>query len=292
MSTPDVRIATPTEIDQCVATIVLAFSSDPAARWAFADRWYFEVFRARSRVGGKASIRAQLTSLPACAALWIRRALSLRGGMDRGDRERGRGERREGMFGCSANGRVPPCGPHWYGLDWDRPGETGQWLWLGLLRHALASATGRVRLSRGNSARTCRSTEHGFEAWARFQRQLRAITTMCEGRAKPTAAAIEHLRLMMVSGSAPCGERRLCANVGDIPKRAVVDGWSPVRGRTSRVATHSTGSQSRQVRVSTTASRGPRADLARRRCRDRLLELDIDGIGGRRTRHATQVAVT
>ena len=38
MHTPaEVRTARPAEIDQCVATIVLAFSADPAARWAFTD---------------------------------------------------------------------------------------------------------------------------------------------------------------------------------------------------------------------------------------------------------------
>src|SRR3990170_8974779 len=74
MPTPDVRTATPTEADRCVATIVLAFSGDPAARWAFADpHVYFETFPRFVRAfGGKAFDQGSAHHIAGCAAaLWL-----------------------------------------------------------------------------------------------------------------------------------------------------------------------------------------------------------------------------
>jgi hypothetical protein len=70
----DVRTAAPSEIDQCVATIVLAFSGDPVARWAFADpRAYFQTFPRFVRAfGGKAFDQGSAHLIAGCAAaLWI-----------------------------------------------------------------------------------------------------------------------------------------------------------------------------------------------------------------------------
>ena len=70
MPAPDVRTATPAEIDQCVATIVLAFSSDPAARWAFVEpHVYFEIFPRFVRAfGGKAFDHGSAHQIAGCAA--------------------------------------------------------------------------------------------------------------------------------------------------------------------------------------------------------------------------------
>jgi hypothetical protein len=66
MPTQDVKIATQSEIDQCVATIVLAFSSDPAPRWLYADpHAFFDNFPRFVRVFGGEGFRARIGS-PHC----------------------------------------------------------------------------------------------------------------------------------------------------------------------------------------------------------------------------------
>jgi hypothetical protein len=74
MPAQQVKIATQRDVDQCVALIVLAFSSDPAARWLYPDPSQFLTFFPRfvRAFGGKAfeSGSAHLIDRSA-AALWF-----------------------------------------------------------------------------------------------------------------------------------------------------------------------------------------------------------------------------
>jgi GNAT superfamily N-acetyltransferase len=178
MSTPDVRIATPTEIDQCVATIVLAFSSDPAARWAFADpHVYFEGFPRFVRAfGGKAFDQGSAHLIPGCAAaLWIPPGFEpdeeamvalIESAVAESDRE--------AMFGMFEQmGAFHPAEPHWYlpliGTD---PAKRGNGYGSALLRHALAICD-RQKMPAYLEATSARNVplyqRHGFEALGTIQ---------------------------------------------------------------------------------------------------------------------------
>jgi hypothetical protein len=60
-----VNVATQGEVDQCIALIVLAFSSDPAARWLYPDPSQFLAYFPRfvRAFGGKAFEHGWRTSL-------------------------------------------------------------------------------------------------------------------------------------------------------------------------------------------------------------------------------------
>lgn len=144
MPQPDVRTATPAEIDRCVATIVLAFSGDPAARWAFADpHTYFEIFPRFVRAfGGRAFDHGTAHLIEGCAAaLWLPPGVEpdeeamvalIESAVAENDRE--------AIFGVFEQmAAIHPKEPHWYlpliGTD---PAQQGNGYGSALLRHALA----------------------------------------------------------------------------------------------------------------------------------------------------------
>lgn len=178
MSTPDVRTATPTDIDRCVATIVLAFSSDPAARWAFADpHVYFDIFPRFVRAfGGKAFDRGSAHHIAGCAAaLWIPPGVEpdeeamvalIESAVAESDREA-----MSGVFEQMA--AFHPAEPHWYlpliGTD---PAKRGNGYGSALLRHALAICD-REKMPAYLEATSARNVplyqRHGFEALGTIQ---------------------------------------------------------------------------------------------------------------------------
>jgi GNAT superfamily N-acetyltransferase len=144
MRAPEVRTATKAEIDQCVATIVLAFSGDPAARWAFADpQTYFDIFPRFVRAfGGNAFDQGSAHHIPGCAAaLWLPPGVEpdeetmvalIESAVTESDRE--------AMFGVFEQmAAFHPQEPHWYlpliGTD---PAKRGNGYGSALLSHALA----------------------------------------------------------------------------------------------------------------------------------------------------------
>ena len=75
MATQQIKTATQTEVDQCTAVIVLAFSSDPGVRWMYPNPYqYLENFPRFVRAfGGKAfeHSTAQYVDGFLAAALWL-----------------------------------------------------------------------------------------------------------------------------------------------------------------------------------------------------------------------------
>lgn len=178
MPEPDVSTATKAEMDQCVATVVLAFSSDPAARWAFADpQVYFEIFPRFVRAfGGKAFDHGSAHYIEGCAAaLWLPPGVEpdeetmvglVESAVAEGDRE--------AMFGLFEQmGAFHPKEPHWYlpliGTD---PAKQGSGHGSALLRHALAICD-RDKLPAYLEASSPRNVplyrRHGFEALGTIQ---------------------------------------------------------------------------------------------------------------------------
>lgn len=178
MPEPDVSTATKAEMDQCVATVVLAFSSDPAARWAFADpKIYFEIFPRFVRAfGGKAFDHGSAHYIEGCAAaLWLPPGVEpdeetmvalVESAVPEGDRE--------AMFGLFEQmGAFHPKEPHWYlpliGTD---PAKQGSGHGSALLRHALAICD-RDKLPAYLEASSPRNVplyrRHGFEALGTIQ---------------------------------------------------------------------------------------------------------------------------
>jgi len=178
MSTPDVRTATPTDIDRCVATIVLAFSGDPAARWAFSDpHMYFSIFPRFVRAfGGKAFDHGSAHHIAGCAAaLWIPPGVepdeeALVALVESAVAARDR----EAVFGVFEQmGAFHPKEPHWYlpliGTD---PAKQGNGFGSELLRHALAICDQQSMPAylEATSARNVPLYQrHGFEALGTIQ---------------------------------------------------------------------------------------------------------------------------
>jgi GNAT superfamily N-acetyltransferase len=173
MRTPNVKSATPTEIDRCVATIVLAFSGDPVARWAFADpHTYFEIFpRFVQAFGGKAFDQGSAHLVGGCAA-----ALWLPPGIDPDEEtmvaliESAVAESdREAMFEVFEQmAAFHPKEPHWYlpliGTD---PAQQGNGHGAALLRHALAICDEQkmpAYLEASSPRNVPLYQRHGFEA--------------------------------------------------------------------------------------------------------------------------------
>jgi GNAT superfamily N-acetyltransferase len=173
MHEPEVKTATPAEIDQCVATIVLAFSGDPAARWAFADpQAYFATFPQFVRAfGGKAFEHGSAHHIAgSAAALWMPPGVEpdeeamvalIESAVAENDRE--------AMFGVFEQMAVfHPQEPHWYlpliGTD---PAKQGNGFGSALLRHALAicDQQNMPAYLEATSARNVPLYQrHGFEA--------------------------------------------------------------------------------------------------------------------------------
>ena len=173
MHAPEVRTATKTEIDQCVATIVLAFSGDPAARWAFADpQTYFDIFPGFVRAfGGKAFDQGSAHHIAGCAAaLWLPPGVEpdeetmvalIESAVPESDRE--------AMFGVFEQmAAFHPQEPHWYlpliGTD---PAKQGSGYGSALLSHALAICD-EEKMPAYLEATSARNVplyqRHGFEA--------------------------------------------------------------------------------------------------------------------------------
>jgi ribosomal protein S18 acetylase RimI-like enzyme len=174
----EVRTATQSEIDQCVATIVLAFSGDPAARWGFADpKTYFEVFpRFVKAFGGRAFDHGSAHHVPGCAAaLWLPPGVEpdeetmvalIESATANGDQE--------AMFSLFEQmGTFHPKEPHWYlpliGTD---PAKQGNGHGSALLRHALAICD-RDRMPAYLEATSARNVplyqRHGFQVLGTIQ---------------------------------------------------------------------------------------------------------------------------
>lgn len=146
METPaEVKTASRSEIDQCVALIVLAFGNDPAARWLYPDPHAFlEFFPRFVRVfGSEAFERGSAHYIDGCAAaLWLppdaepdeNAMVALIEGSAPPDRRAAIFEILERMEAAH------PKEPHWYlpliGTD---PGRQGGGFGSALLKHALAT---------------------------------------------------------------------------------------------------------------------------------------------------------
>ena len=178
MPTPSVKTATKADLDQCVATIVLAFSGDPAARWGFADpKTYFEIFPRFVRAfGGKAFDHGSAHLVEGCAAaLWLPPGVepdeeTMMALVDSATAE---GER-EAMFGVFEQmAAFHPKEPHWYlpliGTD---PAKQGNGHGSALLLHALAICD-REKLPAYLEASSPRNIplyrRHGFESLGSIQ---------------------------------------------------------------------------------------------------------------------------
>jgi GNAT superfamily N-acetyltransferase len=178
MDMAEVECATQADIDLCVATIVLAFSSDPAARWAFADpHAYFEIFPRFVRAfGGRAFDQGSAHYIEGCAA-----ALWLPPGIEPDEEtmvalieSAAADNDREAMFGVFEQmAAFHPKEPHWYlpliGTD---PARQSQGHGSALLRHALAICD-RQKMPAYLEASSPRNVpfyqRHGFEALGTIQ---------------------------------------------------------------------------------------------------------------------------
>lgn len=178
MTELEVRTATHSEIDRCVATIVLAFSGDPAARWAFADpHVYFEIFPRFVRAfGGKAFDEGSAHHIAGRAvALWIPPGLAPDEGAMIALVEQAVAEsEREAIFSTFEQmAKFHPAEPHWYlpliGTD---PAQQGRGHGSALLRHALAICD-RDKLPAYLEASSPRNVplyrRHGFEVLGNIQ---------------------------------------------------------------------------------------------------------------------------
>jgi ribosomal protein S18 acetylase RimI-like enzyme len=140
----EVKTATQGEADQCIALIVLAFSSDPAARWLYPDpSQYLTHFPRFVRAFGGQAFEHGSAHLIDCsaAALWIPPGI----GPDEQElvgliKESVPGSHQDIVFAVlEAMGDYHPNEPHWYlpliGTD---PMQQGKGHGAALLRHALA----------------------------------------------------------------------------------------------------------------------------------------------------------
>lgn len=178
MPTPHVRTAAPPDVDRCIATMVLAFSNDPVARWVFADpQVYLDIFPRFVRAfGGRAFDQGSAHHIDRCAvALWIPPEVHpdedalmalIDGAVAEGDRE--------SVFSVLEQmGGFHPEEPHWYlpliGID---PTRQGNGLGSALIRHALAICD-QQKVPAYLEATSARSMplyqRHGFEALGTIQ---------------------------------------------------------------------------------------------------------------------------
>jgi ribosomal protein S18 acetylase RimI-like enzyme len=182
MTKLNIKAAAPSEQAQAVNTIVLAFSADPAARWAYpAAHEYLTHFPAFVRAfGGRAFARgsaycAQNAEGCAGAALW------LAPGVEPDEealvallRSTVQGRAREEVFEVFEQmGRYHPSEPHWYlpliGVD---PARRGRGYGSALMEHALAHCD-RDRtpayLESSNPKNIPLYERHGFELLGTIQ---------------------------------------------------------------------------------------------------------------------------
>jgi ribosomal protein S18 acetylase RimI-like enzyme len=174
-----VMVTAPAEAERAIATIVLAFSSDPAARWSYPDsREYLTHFPAIVRAfGGNAFSRGTGYHVSdfAGTALWLPPGIqpeeeALAGVL----RASVAGERQAAVFAVFEQmGRYHPREPHWYlpliGVD---PAHQGRGHGSALLRHVLGRCD-RDRmpayLESTNPANIPLYERHGFRVLATIQ---------------------------------------------------------------------------------------------------------------------------
>jgi ribosomal protein S18 acetylase RimI-like enzyme len=168
-----VKEAAPSEAEQAVATIVLAFSADPAARWSYPDpAQYLEHFPAVVRAfGGRAFARGTGYHVDgfAGAALWLPPGVGLDEEAMAAIMERSiPAERQPEISGVFEQmGSYHPHEPHWYlpliGVD---PTRQGKGLGSALLQHTLARCDREhapAYLESSNPANIPLYRRHGFE---------------------------------------------------------------------------------------------------------------------------------
>ena len=143
MPTPKIKTASPSEIDQCVALIVSAFSNDPVARWLYREPHAFlEHFPSFVRVYGSGAFeRGSAHYIEGCAAaLWFPPGVRpdedavvalIKGTVPASDQD-------EVFELFELMEEAYPKEPHWYllliGAD---PGQQGRGFGSALLSHAL-----------------------------------------------------------------------------------------------------------------------------------------------------------
>jgi GNAT superfamily N-acetyltransferase len=144
MPIPSVKAASQTEIDQCVALMVLAFSSDPAARWMYPDPHAFREYFPRfvRAFGGAAFEHGSAHYMDgSAAALWL-----LPGTQSPEDalvaliRDSVPARDQDALFAVFEQmGQCHPREPHWYlPLSGTDPGQQGKGYGSALLSYALA----------------------------------------------------------------------------------------------------------------------------------------------------------
>jgi ribosomal protein S18 acetylase RimI-like enzyme len=178
MQVANVTTATPAEMDQCVALVALAFSSDPAARWLYKDpHAYMEHFPRFVRAfGGAAFEHGTAHHVEGCAAaLWFppgaqpdEEALValIESSVPAGDHAT--------VFAVLENmGELHPEEPHWYlpliGTD---PAQQSRGHGSALLKHALAicDAQKMPAYLEATSPRNVKLYQrHGFEVLGTIQ---------------------------------------------------------------------------------------------------------------------------
>ena len=184
MSTEPTRVLTvaaitPQEVDQAVAVICLAFSSDPAARWTYPDpHAYVSYFpRIVRAFGGKAFEHGtghQVDGFPG-AALWLPPGVhpdqEALGAVMQESLAADRLEEVTGVFERMAG--YHPAEPHWYlpmiGVD---PAHQGRGYGSALLQHALLQcdeAHLAAYLESSNAANVPLYERHGFVALGTIQ---------------------------------------------------------------------------------------------------------------------------
>jgi ribosomal protein S18 acetylase RimI-like enzyme len=176
---PSVATATPEETEQAVVAIVLAFGSDPAARWSYPDpRDYLTHFPAVVRAFGGRAFAAGTAHRAggfAGAALWLPPGI----GPDEDTmgallQETVAAERQAEVFAVFERmGSYHPSEPHWYlpliGVD---PAQQNKGLGSALLRHALGQCDSEhapAYLESSNPANIRLYERHGFEVLGTIQ---------------------------------------------------------------------------------------------------------------------------
>jgi ribosomal protein S18 acetylase RimI-like enzyme len=177
--TSPVTATTPAEADQAIAVIVLAFSTDPTARWSYPDpERYLSHFPAIVRAfGGKAFAHGTGYHVNgfAGAALWLPPGIRPDEGALGGVVQRSVApERQAEVFAVFEQmARYHPGEPHWYlpliGVD---PVHQGKGHGSALLRHALLQCDRHhapAYLESTNPANLPLYQRHGFEVLATIQ---------------------------------------------------------------------------------------------------------------------------
>ena len=179
MTTAPIRTATPTDADGAVAVLSLAFSSDPACRWAWPDpQQYLTNFPAFVRAfGGRAFERGTAYCLDGYtgAGLWLPPGIQPDEEAVGEVFQRSVSEQRSAdVFAVLEQmGSYHPSEPHWYlpiiGVD---PAHQGRGYGSALLQHALAvcDRDGALAYLESSNPRNIPLYErHGFELLGTIQ---------------------------------------------------------------------------------------------------------------------------